>query len=1400
MVNISRISVLAILFCISLSHVNASESAVETFNRLYRNGDYKHAFNKLTKQRKSLAKKGLSNSAEYALTFFEEALLVHEYDEVSLDSSIAIFGRGFEIAKEYPEMFVEGQVLCSKLYRNFGWYAKSDSILNEVNINEEHPAFFRKHHELVELHFAQGKYTLAIEEIRKEERHYFDHIEEKIAGLGKKTTKDVARINRYYGDLGNLEAKILLEKGDVHEAKRVIDKNNKWLELHGITKDVVYLDNIYVKGLYYMKKHDWRQAYLQFEKFFENIETTKYGYKYKEGADAYFDNLEALVITLYEDNRKLEAQHHIAAYASPVWREFGTNSKRAYKLELLEVKKMMIEKEFADALKVMILLEDKLSDYPKDHPFRRELLNEKYVAQLQMDDYKGAERSLEKLEAIGEIQFDDKSPKYHLDQLEKAVFLTSYSNDLETARKIYSKSYEGVLNKELGPYHPGFFKAQNEMAKLYILDDEYSRAEKVLKPAMMKSLKVFGFRDHRYARQLSEYASLLMKQGDYAKSYELLEESAAVYEVNDYNSSQLGYADMLKTQARLFILLGSYNDAKDKLGYAKQILKKYKDSDRDIIEFAELFIKQGEFHKVEKVLFQTIDHQKELYGIKYSGLIDNYNNLAKLYIIAGEYVKAEDYSFQATELAKEIYGAESFKYAESVKVKGDIHQAYGDYEEAIKLFATSIEVQEAIFGSDHLIAAITLMDKAIAEYYLNKDMNAVQKSFSHVFKVIENSFRNMDDSSKFNYGKNNPFYADALKNLAFFQIENGEYAAADKSLEMADRIWVKKSKLGRVNINSADVLLLRGSIAKYQGKSEKAIDYYTKASTYYKKIFNPLHPKYAYSLSKLGQMYYINGDYKKAVKTLNNTTKLYLTFIESYFPSLSEREKNKYWSLIKNDFEFFNTLVVEHGSENPELVGQAYNNILATKALLLNSSIKMRESIMKSGDAYLINLFNQWVEKRELLVAVLSMSPDQLSEEGVNPESIEQELNALEKELSSRSKEFQAEAKQYTWQEVQQVLGTGEAAIEFVRFRKYNTDFSDTIFYAAFIVDKTTSEAPKMVVLDNGNELESKMLSYYKNTVKLNLVDETPYQKFWEPVENKIKGSKRLYVSLDGVYNQINIETLKSPAGYVLDQYGVVVMSNTKELLSKNNSVLSSRPKAIFVGNPAFYKDAPADTRRSVKELPGAEAEVVLLSKFMDSKKANVKSYLKEEATEEAIKEGINSFNPEILHIASHGFFIDSDEKSSELEALNESKSVENAYYRSGIMLVNAGKIISEEKTHFQNYNKEDGILTAYEAKNLKLDSAIMVVLSACETGVGKVQNGEGVAGLLSAFLTAGADNVIISLFKVSDQVTTDLMDSYYKNLFTSSSEREAFIKAKKEIREKYKSPIYWGAFVMVSS
>jgi len=180
------------------------------------------------------------------------------------------------------------------------------------------------------------------------------------------------------------------------------------------------------------------------------------------------------------------------------------------------------------------------------------------------------------------------------------------------------------------------------------------------------------------------------------------------------------------------------------------------------------------------------------------------------------------------------------------------------------------------------------------------------------------------------------------------------------------------------------------------------------------------------------------------------------------------------------------------------------------------------------------------------------------------------------------------------------------------------------------------------------------------------------------------------------------------------------------------------------------------------------------------------------DATESEIKK-IN--NPKLFHIATHGFFQPNLELNSDEIGLRDNLAAENPLLKTGLLMSGAGDILNQTTA---NFNLDDGILTAFEAMNLNLDNTELVILSACETGLGEIEAGEGVYGLQRAFLVAGAKTIVMSLFKVSDEATQKLMVLFYKKWLATGNKRESFIQAKIELREEFPEPIYWGAFIMI--
>jgi CHAT domain-containing protein len=266
----------------------------------------------------------------------------------------------------------------------------------------------------------------------------------------------------------------------------------------------------------------------------------------------------------------------------------------------------------------------------------------------------------------------------------------------------------------------------------------------------------------------------------------------------------------------------------------------------------------------------------------------------------------------------------------------------------------------------------------------------------------------------------------------------------------------------------------------------------------------------------------------------------------------------------------------------------------------------------------------------------------------------------------------------------------------------------------------------------------------------------------------------------------------------VFNSVDVVYVSGGNDLLQVSKST-PAIGKSILIGNPNFMmnrKDsrlkisqpierddliAEPTERSGFAQLPGTEKEVNSISVFAGINKKDFTILKGDEATEKNVK-AIK--NPYVLHFATHGVFSDLGNADS--------------YIRSKLALAGAG---DAESFTLQDYNQfEDGFLTAYEVIQMNLRETQLVVLSACETGLGEVQSGEGVWGLQRAFQLAGAKSVMGSLWKINDEVTAIFMGTFYKNFFSTQNPRLAYNEAIRETQKKYPHPYFWGAFVLRGS
>ena len=835
---------------------------------------------------------------------------------------------------------------------------------------------------------------------------------------------------------------------------------------------------------------------------------------------------------------------------------------------------------------------------------------------------------------------------------------------------------------------------------------------------------------------------------------------------------------------------------------------------RDILDRAEALyelqrFKLAEVSFLEALIAYEADNLKT--NINYSKV---HADLGLLYATMGRYNLAEYHSSEALSIREQTLGKESKAYAASLNNMAVLYQETARFNESENYFNEALSTVEKLFGKEAQEYAVVLNNQSILYAEIGRIDQAVGK-LSTAIAIVEKLNVNLNSQVGFQSnlallyqqtGKlteaeavylrlekklkviaDNPYYGGILNSLGLLYIQMDKMDKVEDYLKRAADFYLKKFK-SKDNPNYAKVLNDLGNFYRMQGEFAEAEQNLTEALRIRGIALDSNHPDYVKSQEDLAILYWKKGDLAKAESSYKISMDKSLDFINRYFPPMSEAEKTKYWDVLHPRFQRFYNYCLEASVTNPAVAQTMYNYQIATKGLLLNTTNKIKKAIFASGNNELIKDYVAWLDKKETLARYYSLSKEDLSNQKIDLPTLEKEANDMERSLSQRSSDFSQGygADNVDFSQIASVLTDQEATVEFIRIQSYDKNFTADSKYAALILTKGMA-TPKLVVLDNGNQLETRYAKFYRNAIQQKSADTYSYDQFWARVDPALAGKKILYISADGVYNQISLNTLKKNDGpYLLNQYDLITVGNSKDILElKNRKTVAAKKNAFLLGFPDYGGDA-------VAALPGTKVEIDNLIKILKTGGYQTTPYVQKTATEAILK---SLKGPAIVHIATHGYFQPDVEQSA--AGVNQENARNNPLLRSGLLLAGASPTLKGELMPNLESN-DNGVLTAYEAMNLDLEGTDLIVLSACETGLGDVRAGEGVYGLQRAFLVAGAKAMVMSLWKVDDAATQALMTNFYTNLAKGGSKAKAFKAAQLQLMTKYKDPYFWGAFVMV--
>lgn len=1021
-----------------------------------------------------------------------------------------------------------------------------------------------------------------------------------------------------------------------------------------------------------------------------------------------------------------------------------------------------------------------------------------------------------------------------------------YTGNFTKAESLWVEALN-IIKASIGEENARYVGALSNLGVLYYDKGDYKKAEEYYNIALEVRERLLGKKNTDYAESLTHLGNVFNEKGQYQKASTYFKEATEIFKEKDNDF----YPKSLYNLAMVYKRLGNYAESerlyKEVIELHKiQVGTKHPDYAKSLMNLSIAYREKYQFEEAITLCLESMEIQKELLGEKHYQYAHSLGNLGMVYYSMGDYIQAETIYKKSANLLKEALGENHPMYVDAL----------------MRLSALYLEKQETANSESLLLEALAILKNTTGE---NTRKYAGYTSNLGVFYFDKGNY----PKAKVNYqkaleirermlGKQSLDYAQSLTTLANLYRVEKEYTKSEEYYLEAIDIYQKIGLEEHVDYASllfnSGLLYVLGEekdVAKYVALSEQSFDILKRTigennAIYATNLFvfvlnlpseyllnNPKIEKrlldavqitkeilgeknIIYGLGKitLGRFHKLNGELIKANEADVESSQIFIDLIDRDFPSLSQTGKELFVKRFEVYFnQYAQATTFAFITQNLNYSGWLYDNVLATKGLLFNTQDKTRERILASDDEVLIKLYQDWQSKRTLLADIYQLSIEEKQKKEINEQVLQEEVELIEKQLSQKSQRFATslDCKRYSWKDIQQQLKKDEAAIEIIRVYE-----SDSIYYMALIITPQTKKAPNIIILQNGNELEGKYNKYYHNSIKANKEDKYSYQQYWASIQSQLKGIKKVYLSPDGVYNQINLLTLQNPESkqYLADIIDIQVLNNTKELVTPKKPTRSIK-EGILIGFPNYNDDSiESDTLDKKKErileaapllalgqdttlrffdgqnispLPGTKIEVQNLENIFKNAQIEVKTYLEEKATEKAIKQ---LENPYILHIATHGFFLQNITQSGRFMGIEDAKFTENPLLRSGLLLSGAKQAMSEGG---------DGVLTAYEAMSLNLDDTELVVLSACETGLGEIVNGEGVYGLKRAFMVAGAKTILMSLWTVSDAATQELMTLFYQNWITEKQpKREAFKNAQKELRKKYPEPNYWGAFVMI--
>lgn len=929
------------------------------------------------------------------------------------------------------------------------------------------------------------------------------------------------------------------------------------------------------------------------------------------------------------------------------------------------------------------------------------------------------------------------------------------------------------------------------------LDEAYSITHKrypLLEAQIVNQQSVIAFRNKNY-----EQAKTLMMQ------------ALSLCELAEGKTSN-NYEILLSNTIDLYQMFGQYDEA---ITLGQDFLEACNQANRSdsipafiMVKISQANIAKGDINNA-LIQIEKAENIMRQYGTAKVDYINILGIMSTIYSNAGNKQKAISLNSKVLEFYEKKGWLQEISYIAALNNQAQLFTDIGDYAGAVQLYEKSLELTKTIWGDKHLQYLCTIILWIEPYILLNIGNTNKQAIFQNRVKkvFIDIQARSLSPTDIAQEVDPDKFYMAIEKFLHLYLMDAPPQQEIQSLKEFISNL-IKNDLTPNLGEEHPITIQYENDLAHIlflQGNYKEAILIKEKLLESSKKIYGTVSSS---NLADIGTYYLYNNDISNSCIYFERCLQQTQQQIFSDFRWLTANERALYWARYKNMIE--NIIPMSYKAQGyARFLPLSYNALLLSKGMLLNSEIELHKLLQSKGNKNIREKLDKWRS--------LNMQIDRLSSQTSRPqpeiiEKLTAEANAIERDLLSSSKEFgdYTRALAITYEDVQNSLGQNDIAIEFAAFYTQ----PDSLLYCAYVLDKL--HQPRMVILGTQKEYEATLKEAYSTPAFYNLV--------WKPIEEYMPENGNIYFSAFGIFHKVGIEYLPKA-----EQRNMIRLSSTRELaLAHKNNI---KKKAVLYGGLEYnmgakdrdrirlayynsestpdlvFRDAPniqdlRQKRSNLSYLNGAETEVLSISQLLRGKKITTLLQMGMDGTEESFK-ALSGKQISLLHIATHGFYEEPQPFISTSPYDNDYRTKhteENSLSRSGLYLTGAADYLTDNN-QYSPTDMEDGILTAKELSRLDFRGLDLVVLSACQTGLGDITS-EGVFGLQRGFKKAGAQTLLMSLWKVDDTATLLLMTEFYNKLINGNSKKQSLYKAQQYLRTYqngvYDKPEYWAAFIML--